>query len=78
MEGVKQPAARQLARRALRLPVLVKRAALAALKHDCLNVGQSAAYSAMVALFPALVVGGAAFALLPYTTPLRASVGAFF
>ncbi len=78
MEGLAAGEHRALARRALRLPVLVKRAALTALKHDCLNVGQSAAYSAMVALFPALVVGGAAFALLPYTTSLRTQVGAFF
>ncbi len=32
----------------------------------------------MVALFPALVVAGAAFALLPYTGSLRAQVGGFF
>ncbi len=32
----------------------------------------------MVALFPALVVAGAMFALLPYTAPLRVQVGGFF
>ena len=65
-------------RLALRLPVLLKRSAQAALAHDCLNVGQSAAYSAMVALFPGLVVIGALFALLPNAAPLRAQVGGFF
>lgn len=69
-------------RRALRLPVLlpvlIKRAAVSALAHDCLNLGQSAAYSAMIALFPALVVAGSLFALLPDMAPLRASVGIFF
>ena len=65
-------------KRALRLPVLLKRAFGAALEHDCLNLGQSAAYSAMVSLFPALVVAGAAIALLPDATPLKTSVGEFF
>jgi membrane protein len=80
VEGVERQAVRpgMGLRRALRLPVLLKRAALSALGHDCMNVGQSAAYSAMVALFPALVVAGALFAELPYTIPLRAQVGAFF
>ena len=68
----------RVVRRALRLPILLKRSAGAALEHDCLNVGQSAAYSAMIALFPALVVAGAILSLLPDTTPLRGQVGAFF
>ena len=80
MEGVTQAHEPRvhLARRALRVPVLLKRATLAALAHDCLNVGQSAAYSAMVALFPGLIVAGALFALLPDAAPLRAQVGGFF
>ncbi len=65
-------------RRAVRLPVLLKRAAVSALSHDCLNVSQSAAYSAMIALFPGLIVAGALFALLPNAAPLRAQAGGFF
>lgn len=67
-----------VARRVLRLPVLLKRAVAAALAHDFLNVSQSAAYSAIVALFPGLVVAGALFALLPFTATLRGQAGDFF
>ena len=48
------------------------------LEHDCLNVAQSTAYSAIVALFPALIVAAAMVNLLPDTAPLRAQVAAFF
>ncbi len=65
-------------RRALRVPVMLKRACEQALHHDCLNLAQSAAYSAMVSLFPALVVSAAAVALLPDAAPLKQSVGEFF
>ncbi len=65
-------------RGALRVPVMLKRALQAALAHDCLNLGQSAAYSAMVSLFPALVVAAAAIALLPDAAPLKTNVGEFF
>ena len=57
---------------------MLQRALLEALAHDYLNLAQSAAYSAMVALFPALVVAGAAIALLPDAAPLKTSVGDFF
>ena len=57
---------------------MLKRALVEALAHDCLNLAQSAAYSAMVSLFPALVVAGAAIALLPDAAPLKTSVGEFF
>jgi membrane protein len=57
---------------------ILHRALSAALAHDCLNLAQSAAYSAMVALFPALVVAGAAIAILPNATPLRDEVSGFF
>ncbi len=43
-----------------------------------MNLSQSAAYSAMFSLFPALVVAAAIIALLPDSIPLRASFGAFF
>ena len=65
-------------RRALRIPVMLKCALQAAAAHDCLNLARSAAYSAMVALFPALVVAGAAIALLPDAAPLKNNVGEFF
>ena len=57
---------------------MLKRALVEALAHDCLNLGQSAAYSAMISLFPALVVAGAAIALLPDAAPLKTNVGEFF
>jgi membrane protein len=46
--------------------------------HDCLNVAQSTAYSAIVALFPALIVAAAVIGLLPDTTPVRFQLAAFF
>lgn len=49
-----------------------------ALEHDVLNVAQAAAYSAVLALFPALVAIGAVVGMLPATLPLRAQVGIFF
>ena len=57
---------------------MFRRAFLCALDHDALNLAQSAAYSAMVALFPALVVIAAAIALLPDVAPLKIYVGDFF
>jgi membrane protein len=63
---------------ALRTPILLQRALLSALQHDCLNLAQSSAYSAMVSLFPALIVTAAAISLLPDTAPLRDQVGTFF
>jgi membrane protein len=48
----------------------LRRAALAALEHDMLTVGQATAYSAMVALFPALIVAAA--------VPLRVQISIFF
>lgn len=65
--------------RSIRLyAALLRRALLHALDHDCLNLAQSAAYSAMVALFPALIVAAAAIAMLPDAAPLKFEVGAFF
>ena len=68
----------RLVRPALRLPVLLKRAFAGSLAHDALNLSQSSAYSAMVALFPALVVIGAIVALLPEAAPMKIEVGEFF
>lgn len=46
--------------------------------HDCLNTAQSTAYSAIVALFPALIVAAAVVGLLPDTAPVRYQLAAFF
>jgi len=62
----------------MRLPALLHRAARKALEHDCLNLAQSAAYSAIVSLFPAMVVAAAIIALLPDVAPLKVEIGEFF
>ena len=49
-----------------------------ALEHDCLTVAQATAYSAMVALFPALIVTAAVVSLLPDTLPFRLQIAVFF
>jgi membrane protein len=48
------------------------------MEHDVPNLAQSAAYSAMVALFPALLVAAAIIASLPDTAPIRTQLGTFF
>ncbi len=60
------------------LPHMFRHAFARALEHDCLNLAQSAAYSAMVALFPALIVIAATIARLPDVTPLKIEVAEFF
>ena len=65
-------------RRLLRLPRILHGTVLRAARHDCLNLAQSTAYSAMVSLFPALIVAAAVVSLLPDTTPLRFQLSAFF
>lgn len=65
-------------RRFLRLPRILQGALLRAGQHDCLNLAQSTAYSAMVSLFPALIVAAAVVSLLPDTAPLRFQLSAFF
>jgi membrane protein len=62
----------------LRLPRILHGTLLRAARHDCLNLAQSAAYSAMVSLFPALIAAAAVVSLLPNTTPLRFQLSAFF
>jgi membrane protein len=63
---------------ARRMPGMLRRTALKALQHDCFNLSQSSAYSAIVALFPAMVVLAAVIALLPDVAPLKVQVGEFF
>jgi len=62
----------------LRIPVLFQRAMFRAMDHDALNIAQSAAYSGMVALFPALIVASAVVGLLPTTAPVRYELAVFF
>jgi membrane protein len=65
-------------KRLLRIHVILHRSFQRAADHDVLNLAQSAAYSAMVALFPALIVAAAIIALLPDTAPVRSQLGLFF
>jgi membrane protein len=46
--------------------------------HDFLNLAQSTAYSAMVSLFPVLIVAAAIVSLIPDATPLRIQLSLFF
>lgn len=55
----------------------LRRAAFAALEHDVLTVAQAIAYSAMLALFPALIVAAAVVGMLPADIPLREQLFAF-
>ena len=48
------------------------------MRHDGLNIAQSAAYSGMVALFPALIVASAVVGLLPDAAPIRFELAVFF
>jgi membrane protein len=66
------------ARRAADLVRLLRRTFFSAVEHDAFTVAQAAAYSAMVALFPALVVIAAAVALLPPWLPLKMQMAEFF
>lgn len=50
----------------------------AAIEHDAFTVAQATAYSAMVALFPALIVAAAAVALLPPWLPVKVQMAGFF
>ncbi len=56
----------------------LQRAVLAAFQHDALTLGQATAYSAIVALFPALIVAAAVVTLLPETLPFRLQMSLFF
>jgi membrane protein len=64
--------------RALEMAQTLRRAALAAFEHDALTVAQATAYSAMVALFPALIVAAAIVSQLPDTLLLRVQMALFF
>jgi membrane protein len=53
-------------------------AVFSALRHDALTLGQATAYSAIVALFPALIVAAAVVTLLPETLAFRVQMAIFF
>ena len=65
-------------RRSSPIPGLLKRALLAAVDHDIFNVAQSTAYSAIIALFPALIVVAALATLIPDTELIRAQASLVF
>ena len=62
----------------LRLIHTLRRAFLAAAQHDCFNIAQATAYSAIFSLFPALIVSAALVGFIPYTSPLREQVAVIF
>ena len=66
------------AHRLARFFLLLRTSALAAANHDALTLAQAVAYSAMVALFPALIVAAAAIGMLPDSLPFRSQLGVFF
>src|ERR1700686_1948208 len=62
----------------LHLFTVLRRTFYSVLDHDCLNTAQAAAYSALVSLFPALIVAASAITLLPDSAPLRFQAAQFF
>ena len=66
------------ARRAADLGRLLQRTVMAAMDHDALTVAQATAYSAMLSLFPALIVAAAVVALLPPWLPIKVQMAGFF
>jgi len=69
---------RSTAHNTLHYCTLLRRSLSSAFEHDILTVGQATAYSAMVALFPALIVAAAVVGLLPDTLPFRFQMAIFF
>jgi membrane protein len=65
-------------RRFFRISSVFHRTLLSVLDHDCLNVAQSAAYSAMISLFPALIIAAAFIGIVPGMAPLRFQLAIFF
>jgi membrane protein len=65
-------------RRLLRIPRILHGAITRAARHDSLNLAQSAAYAALVALFPALIVSAAVIGLMPDSAPVRSQLSAVF
>jgi len=57
---------------------MIKRSVAAMIDHDSMNLAQAAAYSAIVALFPALIVAAALIALLPDVNVFKIEAAEFF
>ncbi len=70
--------ARLLGKESLAFTDKVRLAYWNAFQHDCLNTAKATAYSAIFALFPALIVLAAAITFLPYSAPLRYQLALFF
>jgi membrane protein len=56
----------------------LRRAFFSAMANDCFNIAQATAYSAIFALFPALIVAAALVGLIPGNIPLRAQLSEIF
>jgi membrane protein len=67
-----------LGRRVLRFFSIARRTFACLMDHDSLNTAQAAAYSAMVSLFPGLIVLAAIVTLLPDAAPIRSQAASFF
>lgn len=70
--------AKLLGKESLRFTDKVRLAYWNAFQHDVLNTAKAAAYSAIFALFPALIVVAALVTFLPYAAPLRYQLALFF
>lgn len=70
--------ARNFGEEGLRFSTKVRLAYWNAFQHDCLNTAKATAYSAIFALFPALIVLAALVTFLPYAAPLRFQLALFF
>ena len=66
------------AHRLARFARLLRRSALAAADHDALTLAQATAYSAVVAVFPTLIVAAAVIGMLPTYLPFRSQFSVFF
>jgi len=62
----------------LRLFAHLRRACVHAVDHDCFNIAQATAYSAIVGLFPALIVAAALIAFVPDSLGVRYQLTVFF
>ncbi len=65
-------------KRVLRIPGMMKRSVAKMADHDAVNLAQSAAYSAIAAMFPALIVSAALIARLPEVNAFKIEASGFF
>ncbi len=66
------------AHRLARFIGLLRRSGVAAAEHDALTLAQAAAYSAVVAIFPTLIVAAAVIGMLPTYLPFRSQLAVLF